>query len=247
MVQRPIVPREAAKIEEKKKDENPNSSVNLEEEEKLNKARNTLKEVEEKADYISKKAKKEAEEILENARQKALEIREEEKKLGWEEGFQKGKKGGEKEGIKAWQELLAKVEEELEKLLLDLQKWRQGLPDELMTLSTDIARQIVGAELKVAPDQVVNRVSRALQEIASTQEVLLKVSPADMPLIEKARENLLKFNGGINNLKIVGEKSLEPGDFLVETDFGGVKGRVENQLQLIYQELQERLKQDEKD
>ena len=186
---------------------------------------------------ITRKARQEAEKIKEEARKEAQAIGKKIEKEAREKGRQQGLEEGRAEGVKAWENLLGEMEREFVELSQRTEKWKEDFPGQVIDLSLEIASRILSQKLEEKPEIIVARVQETLQELAHVGNVLIKVSTQDYPLLEEAREHLAGSNGGLHQVNLMSSNELEPGDFLVETEFGGVDGRVETQLELLQEEL----------
>jgi len=195
-----------------------------------------------KAAEIKRKAEEEAEKILEKASKEAEVLQTQVKKEAERKGRTRGEKEAYQEGIKAWEDLLKKSDKQFEELFQDLKDWKEELPAQVIDLSIGIARRILSAELESNPEIIIPRIQDAVAELSSVGEVIIKVSRDDFPLLEGAREQLKQENGGLGNIRLSISEEINPGDFLLETEYGCVDGRISTQLDLISQELKERWK-----
>lgn len=203
------------------------------------------------AEEIREEAKKEARDILEKAQKQAEEIRQkaekeseviyqEARKEAREKGYEEGLAGGKEEVLATWKDILQKAQGRFSELEQKADNWEKDFPAQVIDLSVEVARRIIGEELDREPEIIVSRVREALKEMAQVGEVLIKVCPRDYPLVEAAREKLAEENGGLKKISLMSTEELEKGDFLVETQFGGVDGRVKTQLELLSGELKKR-------
>ncbi len=186
---------------------------------------------------MARKAQQDAKKIKKEARKEAQALGEKLEKEAREKGWQQGLEEGRAEGIKAWKNLLGEMEREFAEISERTEKWKEEFPGQVIDLSLKVAARILSLELEEKPEIIIPRVQETLQELAHVGRVLIKVSPQDFPLIEEAREHLAGSNGGLNQIDLMASNELQSGDFLVETEFGGVDGRIETQLELLQQEL----------
>lgn len=197
-------------------------------------------EAKEEAKKVVEQAKKEATEIREKAQKEAeallQQVQKEAQTKGYEEGFEQGKE----EGIEAWKGIFQKFDFKVSELAKKAEKWEGEFPEQVIDLSIEVARRIIGEELEKHPEKIVPRVQEILKELAQVGEVIIKVSRRDYPLLEAAEEKLTSENGGLKRINIIATDELGNGDFLVETQFGGIDGRVKTQLEMLSEELKKR-------
>lgn len=251
MISEPVFPREEKPTSEE-------SDVRPEEDPGLKEAREKLLEqarleaetivqkAQEEAGILKEQVINELEETRTQAKKEAKLMKEKGEKAGFAEGLEKGRAQGREEVIEAWKEYMIKAEKKLAHLIQELHTWQDQLPDQVISLSESIARRVITAELEVAPEKIKSRIAQALQELTNIREVLIKVSPQSLPYLEDARETLEK-QSGLSYLRVAAEEDLGKGDFLLETDYGGINGLVDTQLDLIHKELVERWEQDGED
>jgi len=200
---------------------------------------------------IHKEAKAQAEEIIKQAKKKADEIREKAQKESEvllrqvqdeakEKGYSQGLDLGKEEGIKSWEGLFQKFDQKVSGLLDQSEKWKEDFPGQVIDLAIEIAKRIINEEVKGDPEIIVPRVRDTLKELAQVGDVLIKVSPEDYPLMDAAKEKIFAENGGLKKINLMANEELESGDFLIETQFGGIDGRVKTQLELLSEELKKR-------
>lgn len=221
-----------------------NPTVNLEAQGQL-----IHSEAPKKAQDLLQKAKKEAAQLIKDAQSKAQKLQkeaEEKSVLIKQKAQEEGHLQGEKEIVEKWENILQKGDQALDQVITDLKEWQESLMPEVLELSQQIAKRLIAAELKINPAAIINRVNQALQELTNTKEVLIKVAPTSYSILQQAKDELYHKNGGMQHLRFTVDEELNHSDFIIETDFGGINGRLETQLELMQRELTERLEADEK-
>ncbi len=216
-------------------------SINKNKEKETNissKQKNENKDSQQEGEKIIANAKRNAEEIIKKAkkeRKKVAQIK--------TEAYEKGFKQGEKEGFKSgYQKGLKKAEEYGETLKTVVESFRQKIDDEvkefeaqLIQLATEIARIVINYELDLNPELINNIVEDLLTDLGNNhQELVIKVHPAMIHYLEK-EEIMRKLQ--IDNLEFISDNSLQKGDCVVETNFGGKEGIIEEKLELLTQKL----------
>ncbi len=235
------------KIENKKKTDNNKSKNNTDEQndnKKVNIERDKiLKEAKQKADDIISEAKNKASKIVEKAEEKAEKIKEEAEKEGYDNGYQTGKEDGHKAGYdNGYQEAKKEFNKKLEEFtsIIDktenyLEEEIERLPAEVIDLSLSIASKIVNKEVNLEPGIINNIIYDILDDIgAAHEDITIKVSP---DIINYINEADLESAMGQQTLEFVTDSNLNPGDCVVETEFGGKDATIANKLELIEDKL----------
>ncbi len=191
-----------------------------------------LNEARVQAEKIISDAKAEAQAILREAREKIDGLKKEAEKTGYEAGFAAGRQALAEE----WEKFNAFKESERAALEEERRRLIQQAEPELIQLAVNIARQIIHAELKLAPDQIASIARATLAKALADGDVTLKVHSSDYEyigdLLEKNGQNRAVVRVEIDN-------SIENGGCLAETPYGVVDGTVEGQLQAALSDLLE--------
>ena len=211
--------------------ENKNKEIKTNKEEIISRAR-------EEAEEIIAEAQEEAALIIDKAKEKKQEIynqaQEEAKEIGYQEGFKEGKKSGEefikeecKTHIDSLHNILADAEDEIENEL-------NRIPLKVTELSIDIAEKIVQASLDLDSELILPIVKDCLNQVGIRHNrVEIRVSPE---LIDLTADIIEDYKGKFD-LEIIGDSSLEPGDCLIETEFGGKDATLDNKLKQLRKAL----------
>lgn len=190
------------------------------------------------ADEIIAEAQEEAALIIDKAKDKKQEIynqaQEEAKENGYQQGFKEGQKSGEETikeelevHIDSLHNILTNVEAEVEQEL-------NRIPLKVTGLSIDIAEKIVQSSLELDPELILPIVKDCLNQVGIRHNrVEIRVCPKMIDLVS----DITGDYKGKFELELIGDTSLEPGDCLVETEFGGKDATLDNKLKQLRKEL----------
>jgi flagellar assembly protein FliH len=192
--------------------------------------------IEKDRESILQEAHKERVRILEEARKEAQVL----KKQGFEEGFLQGKEEAKKEAYEALQKKIVLWESVLQEIKRVREASLFELKELILELSLAIAERIIRREAKREPF-FANLIEEALQKLNRRERVVLRVHPLDVALLKDIKEELCSKLDGLEYLEIREDARCARGDFLVETDFGSIDGRVDTQLHWIKKELLEEI------
>ena len=171
------------------------------------------------AGEILEKVKREAEEFKKETAEEGEKIKEQ----AFQEGFQ--------EGLIALNKHLLALDQELRQLREEIQK-------KILPLSLKAARKIIGEELKIHPDRIVDIVLTSLKPVTQHRKVIIYVNRADLEAIEASRTKIKKIFEHLENLSIQERGDIEPGGCIIETEAGIINAQLENQWRALESALE---------
>ena len=166
---------------------------------------------------------------------------EEAEQVGYQRGYcdgeQKGAADGEKTGFMKGRQSVQPVIEALGDALKELARIRErtyrSIEPEVVKLSLNIARKIVGRELSTSPEIVSEVIRRALDQLESAERICIKLNPQDLKTLEQAGSGLWDDLCRSDTVAFEGQASIENGGCLIEADTGNIDARLETQFQAI--------------
>jgi flagellar assembly protein FliH len=152
---------------------------------------------------------------------------------GFQQGFDEGFEEGSRKGYVDNVELLNTKAEELTRLMDALSEPFKALDEEveneLVTLSTGIAKQIIRREIKMDTGQIVAAVKEAIKVLPlSSQKISLRLHPEDSELVR----SVLSIDD-ISSWSIVEDPLLTRGGCKIDTEVSHVDASVENRLAAV--------------
>jgi len=146
----------------------------------------------------------------------------------------------------ATEEQVAAFEQARDQLLQELRSaYDQALAEieqEMLSLITAMAEKVIMCKLETDDKIVVGIVRETLSRAAGANQVTVRISPADEPLVREAQQQLMAVLGQVDDLRIVADEQLLRGGCLVETERGRLDARIDTQLQLLSDEVGRLLK-----
>ena len=171
-----------------------------------------------------------AEEVLEKVQEDAENYRleiikecEQLKKAAQQEGFE--------EGFKEWQQHVAALEDEVIKVRKDLERM-------LIPIALKAAQKIVGREIELSDDIIVDIVSNAIKQVAQHKKVTIYVNPKELDKLESGRDRLRYIFENIEVLSLRGRGDISPGGCVIETEVGIINAQIENQWRSLQHALE---------
>ncbi|MBF8263546.1 MAG: Type secretion ATPase inhibitor [Parachlamydiales bacterium] len=163
---------------------------------------------------ILKTVKHEAGEYRKNAVIEAEKIKEQ----GFQEGFQEG---------------LTSLDAHIVALDHELKQIRDEIHKKILPLALKAARKIIGEELKLHQDRIVDIVLTALKPVTQHKKIVLYVNRADLEALEKQRSKIKKIFEHLDSFSLQERSDIEPGGCIIETEAGIINAQLENQFRAL--------------
>jgi type III secretion protein L len=156
-------------------------------------------------------------EVDELRKQTAIEA-EEEKKQGFQQGFDAG--------LESFSKHIFALDQELKELRDEIQK-------KMLPLTLSAARKIIGEELKLHPERIVDIVLTSLKPVTQHKKITIYVNKADLQLLEEEKPKIKKIFEHLQSLSIQERDDIEPGGCIIETEAGIINAQLENQWRAL--------------
>lgn len=177
----------------------------------------------------------EASELLVRAKEDVAQYK---KEVGKEcEGLkEEAKKEGFNKGLDAFNEHLIQFELQLRQLRLDLQK-------QILPLALKAAKKIVGEQLQVHPETVVDIVLQTLAPITQNLRYTIYVNKGDKEILEAQRPKIKAILEHVQILTVQERSDISPGGCVIETERGIINATIENQWRSLEAAFEKYMKQ----
>lgn len=186
------------------------------------------------------KGREKAQKIIEHAQAEAKKLIDQAKIYGetakqeaHREGFELGKEDGYKAGLEEFGAYMNEAKNLFTQIAREREQVLGIVEPQLAELAMDIARKIIGEELQVNPDVVINVTGQALTKVKAQEEVIIKVNPEELDYVKENRDVFVKLVEGLKNLEIVSDPRVDKGGCMIETSLGSADGRIKTQLAAI--------------
>lgn len=136
------------------------------------------------------------------------------KEAAFQEGFQEG---------------LISLNKHLLALDRELKEIREEVHKKILPLSLKAARKILGEELRIHPDRIVDIILASLKPVTQHRKVTIYVNRADLEHVEANRPKIKKIFEHLENLSIQERDDIEIGGCMIETEAGIINAQLENQ------------------
>ena len=159
--------------------------------------------------------------------------------LGRQEGLREGEEQGYRRGMAEAEELRKKIDRAWLRFQEEAAALRSAYGAAVSELAVRVAGKVVGLERSKAPQTLVSAVQAAVEQLGPKVAVRLILSPEDLERVRPLLESSASLRERGMELELIEDSGLEAGDFLLDSDLGGVDGRVAVQLDEILRRLQE--------
>ena len=141
-------------------------------------------------------------------------IKEQAQKEGFEEGFRK------------WIEHITSLEQEIEKVRSDLEKM-------LIPVALKAAKKIVGREIELSDDTIVDIVANSLKAVSQHKRITIYVNRKDLDSLESHRPKLKEIFESLEVLSLRDRPDIAQGGCVIETEGGIINAQLENQWKAL--------------
>lgn len=172
----------------------------------------------------------EAEEVL----QRAMQISEQMQRDAYHEGFKQGEAAGKKLAIQKIEPVMKSLTSLIEGLSRERQTLVEQHESELIRLAYLMAVKILHREIESNPDAVVAVAREALSKVIKAKEVLIRVSPYDLEVLQQQINEVEANKEWLPaNVRLEADFSISRGGCKVIADSGEIDATIETQLHLL--------------
>jgi flagellar biosynthesis/type III secretory pathway protein FliH len=152
------------------------------------------------------------------------------------EAYEKGFEQGRKDGLALEQKQIEEQHQQMEALFEEIRGLKPALfrdaEQDLVTLSTLIARRIVREEIKTDPSVIRRTVRAALDFVADRSHLKITVHPEDMEEIRTILPELASMTEG-GRFQVTEDEAVGRGGCILDTGFGKINATIQDQCDLI--------------
>lgn len=207
---------------------------------------------------IIEQAKAEAQQILEQAQAQAQQIvqetsqqaqaqaqqmAQEAHQQAGQQGYEEGLQAGLEEGRQAGQQELQQHIHNLKCQFIEMVRLKRqimvDMEPEIVNLAWQIAKRVVGEELKTNRDAIVEIVRNSLYTLQERDEILIRVNPQEFESVKAHQSEFEAMIDGLKKFTVQPDGAIEPGSCSIETNLGNVDARLETQFEAIRLGLEE--------
>lgn len=166
------------------------------------------------ASEILNRAKEDVEHYKKKVEEECQQLREKAKGEGFQEGLQK------------FNEHLIHFDKQLRTIRADLQK-------QILPLALKAAKKIVGEQLNLNPETIVEIVIQTLEPVTQNHRFNIYVNKADKDILETEKPKIKSLLEQVQVLTIQERSDIAPGGCIIETESGIINATIENQWRAL--------------
>ena len=140
--------------------------------------------------------------------------------------LKEAEKAGEGKGLAEFNRQILHYQQRITQMEHELQKM-------ILPLALKAAKKIVGKELLLNPEVIVDIVRHTLKHVTQNHHIKIYISKEDRASLEDAKEDLKKMLEHVKTFKIEEKEDLAPGNCIIETEAGIINATLENQWRAL--------------
>lgn len=181
------------------------------------------------------RVQEEGQKIIAEARRRALLVHEEAKRLldAVQEKVEEERKAGYEMG---YQEGLAEVTERLTAVSKLEDAFLKDVEPKMIRLAYDIAEKVLNRELREERAAIVERVKGALRELSGSH-LVIRVNAEDLETVKAHQSELGSVVDALSTIIMKEDASVAKGDCVIESEIGVIEARLDSQLAAIKKAL----------
>lgn len=138
---------------------------------------------------------------------------------------------------KAYQDGFLEGLEKLNDKILFLDKETNRLEEEMksqiLSIALTAAKKILGEELKLHPDRIVDIVMQALRPVTQSTKIKIYLNKDDLSAVDEKRDQIKNILDQVKIFSIEERDDVKPGGCLIETETGIINAQLENQFRAL--------------
>lgn len=182
-------------------------------------------------------AQSQAQQILLKAQEEAVRIREQARLEGHEAGRQQALDGHLQTESRELSEIRGVIKTIASILDAKRDELMRDAERHLIRLSVSVARKIMHREVTLNEEAILPLVRSAIEACIKEGELVVRMHPADVVILQKYMDRLKKDLPGDVSLTLVDDAQLARGDCSVQTRSGRVDARIQEELSKIEKRL----------
>ena len=128
---------------------------------------------------------------------------------------------------------LAKWNEQLEYMTKETTRIQGEMEEALVPLALAAVKRIIGHELEVHPETIVDIVSTAVKSVSQHHRVTIYVNKADLDYVEESRAKIKGLFEHLQVLSIAPRDDVETGGCIIETEVGIINAKLDHQMKAL--------------
>ncbi|NGX55877.1 MAG: Yop proteins translocation protein L [Candidatus Anoxychlamydiales bacterium] len=136
------------------------------------------------------------------------------------------KKEGFNQGLDKFNKHILKIDKNLKEISKTIEK-------KIFTIALSAVKKIVGQELEIHPDRIIDIVKQALKPVLQHKKIKIYVNKLDLEILEKEKQKIKDILDSIEYFLIQERDDIQRGGCIIETEAGIINAQLENQFRAI--------------
>lgn len=116
----------------------------------------------------------------------------------------------------------------------------EAIMPEIMNISVDIAKKIIKTEVQENPELILSNIQQCLNTLSKEEtKLMIKLNPADIPLVKKNINEKLEAAGLEVKVMIMPDNSITQGGAIIQTTNGITDVTIDTQIDIVTKALRE--------
>lgn len=128
---------------------------------------------------------------------------------------------------------LEKLNEKILALDKEINRLEEELQAQILPIALTSAKKIIGDELKLHPDRIVDIVMQALRPVTQHHKIKIYVNKNDLSILDERRDRIRSILDQVKIFSIEEREDVDPGGCLIETETGIINAQLENQFRAL--------------
>jgi flagellar assembly protein FliH len=163
--------------------------------------------------------------------------REENARIGFEEGYRVGAEEATQSLVREWDGRMLEAESVVRQAYTAKDSIIAEAERFAVELSCAIAEKILDEQLSEAPEMAMKLFGQALSRRKEQGVIVLCVSPKQFAFVQAAKDELISSLDSQAELQIVPDSTIKEGGCIVRSAFGSIDARIDTQLEAVKQQL----------
>ena len=156
-------------------------------------------------------------------------------KQAYEEGFQKGIKAGTDEGLRQQQDKITQLLSIIDALKSKSEEFDEQITEQLVELTTTIAKQVIRKELSLSSDAILTLVQEVLTVMPTgLEKMVLKLNPVDAKLVNDAYK---LDESSVRGWRLIEDAAIQQGGCILSSDFSVINAELEQRIESVLNQL----------
>lgn len=158
----------------------------------------------------------------------------------YERGFASGERAGRELGLKKVDAQYRHLEELIEIISHLQEEILKAATDDILTLTLAISQRVLHQELSHRWEYINGFIREAIKKIGPADSIKIRIHPQNIEKLTSERPELIELVQGLKSINFQPDENLLPGECIAESRHRTVDARLESQLSIIEQELNNR-------